>query len=102
MKRAKFKTLLAVLLICYIDVAICGFQSPGSASETVNQLGDWTMLRSHSIGVATDGSYFAEVVLLGKGNGNMCWALWQSPVGTYSCPDSVAAIRGNVVERPLN
>jgi hypothetical protein len=33
MKITKFKPLMAVVLACYIDLAICGFQSLGSASE---------------------------------------------------------------------
>ena len=61
MKIVKLKPLMAVLLACYIDLAICGFQSLGAASETVNQMPNWTILRSHTIGPAMDGSYFAEV-----------------------------------------
>jgi hypothetical protein len=101
MNIAKLKPLMAVLLACYIDLAICGFQSLGSASETVNEMSNWTILRPHTIGQALDGSYFAEVVLLGTGRGDLCYALWESPVGTYGCAGSSASIRGNVVERPM-
>ena len=98
MKIAKFKPLVAVLLACYIDVAICGFESPGAASEGINQMSNWTILRPHTIGQAPDGSFFAEIVLLGKRKGDMCWALWESPAGTYCCPGSSSDVRGNVIE----
>jgi hypothetical protein len=98
----RFKPLMAVLLACYIDLAICGFQSPGQASDTVNQMSNWTILRPHSIGLAADGTYFMEVVLLGNAHGVMCWAQWQSPIGTYACPDSTATISGDVIERRLS
>ena len=101
MKIARLKPLIAVLVACYIDLAICGFQSLGAASETVNQMPNWTILRPHTIGPALDGSYFAEVVLLGTGRGDLCYALWESPEGTYSCPGSSSSIRGNIVERPI-
>jgi hypothetical protein len=99
MKISHLKPLMAVLLACYIDLAICGFQSLGSASETVNEMSNWTILRPHTIGQASDGSYFAEVVLLGTDHGDLCYALWESPVGTYFCAGVSATIRGNSVER---
>jgi len=98
MKISKFKPLMAVVLACYIDLAICGFQSLGSASETVNGMSNWTILRPHTIGQASDGSYFAEVVLLGIDHGDLCYAVWESPVGTYFCPGSNATVSGNFVE----
>jgi hypothetical protein len=97
MKLTKFKPLMAVLLTCYIDLAICGFQSLGSASETVNGMSNWTILRPHTIGQAADGSYFAEVVLLGTDRGDLCYAVWESPAGTYFCPGSNATVSGNFV-----
>jgi hypothetical protein len=97
MKITKLKPLMAVVLACYIDLAICGFQSLGSASETVNGMSNWTILRPHTIGQASDGSYFAEVVLLGTDRGDLCYAVWESPVGTYFCPGSSATVSGNFV-----
>lgn len=102
MKLNRFKPLMAVLLACYIDIAICGFQSPGQASDTMNEMSNWTILRPHSIGLAADGSYFLEVVLPGKRHGAMCWAQWQSPVGTYACPDTTATIVGDMIGRPVS
>ena len=101
MRITRLKPLVAVLLACYIDLAICGFQSLGSASQTVNQMSNWTILRPHNIGMAPDGSFFAEVVLQGKTHGGMCMAMWQSPVGTYMCPGTIATINGDMVESPL-
>lgn len=101
MKLTRFKPLVAMLLACYIDVAICGFQSLGSASDGVNQMSNWTILRPHTIGQAADGSFFAEVVLLGKRHGDMCWALWESPVGTYCCPGSASSVRGDMIEHSI-
>jgi len=74
---------------CYIDIAICGFRSLGSTSETVDAMSNWTILHPHTIGSSGDGTFFAEVVLLGKSreHDSMCYAEWQSPAGTYCCPN---------------
>ncbi len=79
----------AVNAACYIDIAICGFGSLGSTSETVDAMSNWTILHPHTIGSSGDGTFFAEVVLLGKSgeHDSMCYAEWQSPAGTYCCPN---------------
>lgn len=102
MRISRYKPIVAVLLACYIDIAICGFHSPGEASNAMNAMSNWTILRPHTIGMAIDGSYFLELVLPGKTHGSMCWAMWQSPVGTYACPESTATIDGDVIGRPSN
>lgn len=90
-KMRAFKNILVALLACYIDVAVCGLPSMGAASDAINLMPNWTMLRPHTIGEMSDGTFFAEALLYGKPAGpGMCYAMWKSPAGSYPCPDSEA------------
>ncbi len=71
-----FKSVCVALLACYIDVAVCGLSSLGAASDAINMMPNWTMMRSHTIGEAGDGTFFAEALLQGKPLGSaMCYAM---------------------------
>ena len=85
------KNICVALLACYIDVAVCGLPSMGAASDAINMMPNWTMLRPHTIGQMSDGTFFVEALLYGKPIGSgMCYAMWQSPAGSYPCPNSDA------------
>ena len=80
------KCFAGAVLACYIDVALCGLSGPGAASQQLNMMPNWTIGHSHTVGVAPDGSYFLEMVLLAKETRNVCYAEWESLPGAYMCP----------------
>lgn len=74
---------------CFIDIAVCGFQNPGQASEFMNTLPTWTANHNHMIGSAGDGTFFLEATLFGKSlSKRICYAEYITPAGIYSCPVS--------------
>jgi hypothetical protein len=97
------KSATSLVLLCFIDFALCGLPSPGAASEFINMQPNWTMAHSHSVGLASDGTYFAEIVVNGTtaDRGNMCFAVVPYLTGTYTCPDSTVQMHGNTIERAI-
>lgn len=74
------------ILLCLIDIAACGFSSPGAATAFLNQQSNWTLMHPHTIGPSADGTFFVEMVLPAKRQGDVCSVVWSSPAGIVACP----------------